>query len=56
MIDGKPAGGNTTDRALLHFLSDTPNPGIQVRAVKTTPFTSEAKYMATAVSGDTISR
>ena len=52
MIDGKPAGGNTTDRALLHFLSDTPNPGIQVRAVKTTPFTSEAKYMATAVSGD----
>ena len=51
MIDGKPVGGNTTDRALLRFLGDTPNSGVQVRAGKTIPFTSEAKYMATEVSG-----
>lgn len=52
MSDGKPVGGNTTDRALLHFLSDAPNPNVQVRAGKTIPFTSEAKYMATEVSGE----
>ena len=51
MIDGKPVGGNSTDRSLMHFLSTAPNTGILVRVGKTTPFTSEAKYMATEVSG-----
>lgn len=52
MIDGKPVGGNTTDRALLQFLADVPDASLRVHVGKRIPFTSEAKFMATDISGD----
>ena len=52
LIEGKPAGGNTTDQALLRFLTGLPDPGARVRAGKVAPFSSEAKYMATEIAGD----
>lgn len=52
MADGKPAGGNTTDRALLQFLLDSPDPGVRVQKGKVIQFASENKFMATDVSGD----
>jgi magnesium-transporting ATPase (P-type) len=52
MADGIPAGGNTTDRALLRFLTDLPEPGVLVNPGKVIPFTSETKFMATDVTGD----
>jgi calcium-translocating P-type ATPase len=52
MAEGKPVGGNTTDRALLKFLGDLPDPGVRVTRGKVIPFSSETKFMATDVSGD----
>lgn len=52
IIEGKPAGGNSTDRALMRFLMDLPDPGARVTQGKVIPFASETKFMATDVTGD----
>ncbi len=52
MVDGKPAGGNSTDRALLSYAMAAASPAAGVRAGVMVPFSSDAKFMATAVSGD----
>ncbi len=51
--DGKPIGGNATDRALLAFaLGFRGVRRSRLRKGMVLPFTSDAKFMATAVSGD----
>ncbi|MGJ4849258.1 calcium-translocating P-type ATPase, PMCA-type [Bacillota bacterium Meth-B3] len=52
MIDGEPAGGNTTDRALKRFVAGALAPALSLRQVGRVPFTSDNKYMATEVAGD----
>ena len=52
LIEGMPAGGNSTDRALLRFLMDLQDPGAHVIQGKVIPFASETKFMATDVAGD----
>ncbi len=45
-------GGNPTDRALLSFVSNTPDPFPKLKKLKTIPFQSESKFSATAVSSE----
>jgi calcium-translocating P-type ATPase len=52
IAEGKPVGGNSTDRALLRYLMDLHNPGVRVTKGKVIPFLSETKFMATDVAGD----
>jgi magnesium-transporting ATPase (P-type) len=52
IAEGKPVGGNSTDRALLRYLMDLHNPGVRVTKGKVIPFLSETKFMATDVTGD----
>ncbi len=54
MVDGAPAGGNTTDRALLSFISDAPCAGASISRGRVIPFSSNAKFMATEVTGDLV--
>lgn len=49
---GKAIGGNATDRAVLEFISGIQGGRQNIKKGETIPFTSEAKFMATAVNGD----
>ncbi len=52
IADGIPAGGNTTDRALLRYVMDLRDPGLHVTQGKVIPFSSDTKFMATDITGD----
>jgi len=52
MDQGKAIGGNATDRSVLEFVSDIKGGRQNVKKGNIIPFTSDAKFMATTVSGD----
>jgi len=54
MVDGAATGGNLTDRSLLNFVHQLPFGTPSVKAIKSIPFNSVQKFMATKVSGSVV--
>ncbi|MCL2556350.1 MAG: calcium-translocating P-type ATPase, PMCA-type [Firmicutes bacterium] len=54
IVDGIATGGNLTDRSLLNYAHSLPFNAPNVQVLKKIPFSSNAKFMATKVSGNIV--